>query len=100
MKPFEFVNAESATHAISLLEADPSQTRLIAGGTDIMGEIKESVVEPATLVNISAVNDISGITITGDGLRLGALTTLTEIESDETIAREYPALAQAAYLRC
>ncbi len=96
MKPFEFVNAESATHAISLLEADPSQTRLIAGGTDIMGEIKESVVEPATLVNISAINDISGITIAENGLRLGALTTLNEIESDETIAREYPALAQAA----
>lgn len=96
MKPFKFVNADSAAHAISLLEADPSQTRLIAGGTDIMSEIKESVVEPATLISLSTLNDISGISIAEDGLRLGALTTLTEIESDETVLRDYPALAQAA----
>lgn len=96
MKPFRFVNAESAAHVSSLLEADPSRTRLMAGGTDIMGEIKEGVVEPATLISLSTLTDISGITITEDGLRIGALTTLTEIESDETIAHDYPALAQAA----
>ena len=95
MRPFRLVDAESSEHAISLLEAEPSLARPLAGGTDLMGEIKEGVVEPAMLVNLASLESLSGIAYTEDGLSVGAMTTLAELESDEPIARDYPALALA-----
>ena len=95
MNPFRFVDAKSSEHAVSLLEADPSGARPLAGGTDLMGEIKEGVVEPATLVSLSSLPGMSGIEHAPDGLTIGAMTTLAELEADDTIARDYPALAQA-----
>ena len=95
MNPFRFVDAQSPEHAVSLLEADPSGARPLAGGTDLMGEIKESVVEPATLVSLASLPGMSGVERTAGGLSIGAMTTLTELEADEAIARDYPALAQA-----
>lgn len=95
MNPFRFVDAQSPEHAVSLLEADPSGARPLAGGTDLMGEIKEGVVEPATLVSLASLPGMSGIEHAPDGLTIGATTTLATLEADEAIARDYPALAQA-----
>ena len=95
MNPFRFVDAGSTEHAISLIEADPSGARPLAGGTDLMGEIKEGVVEPATLVSLASLPGMSGVEHGPDGLAIGAMTTLATLESDEVIARDYPALAQA-----
>ena len=95
MNPFRFVDAMSPEHAVSLLEADPSGARPLAGGTDLMGEIKEGVVEPATLVSLGSLAAMSGVEHTADSLTVGAMTTLAELERDEAIARDYPALAQA-----
>ncbi len=95
MNPFRFVDAGSTDHAVSLLEDDPSGARPLAGGTDLMGEIKEGVVEPATLVSLASLPGLSGVERTADGLAIGAMTTLAELEADEAIARDYPALAQA-----
>ena len=60
-----------------------------------MGEIKEGIVEPALLVNLDSLEGLSGIAHTEDGLSVGAMTTLAELESDEAISSEYSALAQA-----
>ena len=95
MRPFRLVDAESPEHAISLLEAESSLARPLAGGTDLLGEIKEGVVAPGMLVNLASVESLYGIAHTGDGLSIGAMTTLSELENDESIARDYPALAQA-----
>ena len=95
MRPFRLVNAESTEHAASLISAKPSLARPIAGGTDLLAEMKEGVAEPAMLVNLASLDSLTGITHTGDGLNVGATTTLAELGDDETIAREYPALAQA-----
>ncbi len=89
------MNAESREHAISLLEAEPSCARPIAGGTDLMAEMKEGVAAPAMLVNLASLESLHGIEHAGDGLSIGAMTTLAELENDEFIARDYPALAQA-----
>ncbi len=95
MRPFRLVNAESREHAISLLDAESSCARPIAGGTDLLAEMKEGVVEPAMLVNLASLESLHGIEHAGDGLSIGAMTTLAELENDEFIARDYPALAQA-----
>ena len=95
MRPFRLVDAESTEQAVSLMSAKPSTARPIAGGTDLLAEMKEGVAEPAMLVNLASLDSLRGITHTGDGLSVGAMTTLAELENDEIIAREYPSLAQA-----
>ncbi len=77
------------------MSANPSLAKPIAGGTDLLAEMKEGVAAPAMLVNLASLESLSGITHTGDGMSVGAMTTLAELGNDGTIAREYPALAQA-----
>ena len=95
MRPFRLVDAESAEHATSLLKAEPSLAKPLAGGTDLMGEIKEGIVEPTMLVNLASLESLSGIAHTEDGLSVGAMTKLSELENDESITHDYPALSQA-----
>ena len=95
MRPFQLVDAESPDHAVSLLEAEPALAKPLAGGTDLLAEMKEGVAEPATLVNLATLDSLNGITHTGDGLSIGAMTKLAELEDDDAIAHDYPALAQA-----
>ena len=96
MKPFEFVAAESLSQASSLILDDPASTRIIAGGTDILDEIKEGLIGPKTLVSLAGESEYEGVTAGPNGLVIGALTTVHQIESHTDIVRHYPALAQAA----
>ena len=95
MTPFRLVNAGSSEHAASLLDAEPSRSRPLAGGTDLLAETKEGVVESQTLVNLASVEGLSGIDFTDEGVTIGAMTTLAELADDERIERDYLALAQA-----
>ena len=95
MTPFRMEDAESAEHAASMLKAELSLARPLAGGTDLLAEIKEGVVEPETLVNLASVGSLSGIAFTEDGVNIGAMTTLADLANDERTERDYPALAQA-----
>ncbi len=96
MRPFTLVRAQSVSNACELLASGDGHTRLIAGGTDLLGEIKEGVVQPETLVGIDGVPELHEYDLTRQDLTLGALTPLVRIERDHEIARRYPALAQAA----
>jgi xanthine dehydrogenase YagS FAD-binding subunit len=69
---------------------------LHAGGTDLLGCLRDGVFSAEKVVSLSGLDDLRGIRSTGDGLRIGALTTLTEIANDDSIAERYGALSQAA----
>jgi len=70
---------------------------LHAGGTDLLGCLRDGVFTAEKVVSLSGLEELRGIQATRDGgLRIGALTTLTEIASDATIAQRYAALSQAA----
>ena len=96
MKPFQFVEAASLEDASEMLATATNRAMVIAGGTDLLGENKEGVVQPQTLVGIDGVPELHEYDLTRQGLTLGALTPLVRIERDHEIARRYPALAQAA----
>jgi xanthine dehydrogenase YagS FAD-binding subunit len=74
-------------------------SRLHAGGTDLLGCLRDGVFAAPSLVSISRVNGLSGISAvpppTG-GLRVGATTTLSQVAADKTITQSYRSLAQAA----
>ena len=72
-------------------------TRLHAGGTDLLGCLRDGVVAADKLVSISHLAELRGITRTGNGsVRIGALTTLTEIAEHPYIMEHYAALSQGA----
>jgi xanthine dehydrogenase YagS FAD-binding subunit len=106
MKPFEFAVARSVEEIIDALarESGPGKpyaragVRLLAGGTDLIPLMKEGLARPERLINIMPTTALRGISGTRSaGLRIGALTTLAELERDDTIAAEYPILRQAVW---
>lgn len=96
MKAFEFINATDLKGASQALGRNPDQAKLLAGGIDLLSELKEHIVEPDRVVNLKSVPGLDKLTADRKGLTLGALVTLTEIEKHATIRRDYAALAEAA----
>ncbi|MGK0265555.1 MAG: xanthine dehydrogenase YagS FAD-binding subunit, partial [Planctomycetota bacterium] len=85
MKPFSYVVPKSLDEAI---EAAAQPNTLIKGaGLDIVDRMKERLQTPTSIVNLLPLKDeLKGITVEADGgIRIGALTTLTEIESHEAL---------------
>ena len=80
---------------MELLRDGAGEALAIAGGTDLLGEVKEGIVSPATLISLAAIPELQGIELDSHGLTIGAATTLAEIEGRADIAEGYPLLSQA-----
>jgi carbon-monoxide dehydrogenase medium subunit len=94
MKKFEYYQPETLPEAFQLMERHGTAARYIAGGTDILIRIKRKVIEPSVLISLRGVGDLKGI-LANQGLSLGSMTLLREVEREPGIARDYPALSQA-----
>jgi xanthine dehydrogenase YagS FAD-binding subunit len=92
---FAYVRPTTLKDAFQYLGRD--KARLHAGGTDLLGCLRDGVFEAGTLVSLSRVDGLRGISATPDGgLRIGALTTIAEVAAHATIRERYAGLAQAA----
>jgi xanthine dehydrogenase YagS FAD-binding subunit len=96
VRPFAFVEPTSLDEVIHLLAPGQGQARLIAGGSDLLGELKEDVVAYDRLVSLAGVEELRHIREAGGGLRLGALVTLAQLEYDPRLDGPYRILAEAA----
>lgn len=95
LRSFAFIRANSLAVAFKQLEG-PS-ARIHAGGTDLLGCLRDHVMAAEKVVSISSVAELRGIAATADGgLRIGALTTIAEIAAHPVIKEKYTAVAQAA----
>ena len=72
------------------------QAKVIAGGTDVMVDIKYKE-EPGCLVNIKKIPGLGGIPENGGSLRIGALTTIREIETNAIVRDKLPVLWEACH---
>jgi xanthine dehydrogenase YagS FAD-binding subunit len=92
---FSYVRPKSLKEAVKQLAS--ADAGLHAGGTDLLGCLRDHVFDIKKLVSISGLKELKGITKTPDnGLRIGALTTITEIAEHPAVNERYAALAQAA----
>jgi xanthine dehydrogenase YagS FAD-binding subunit len=91
---FAYARPKSLDEAVKAL-AD-GQGRVHAGGTDLLGCLRDGVFTAPTLVSLSAVPGLRGVEQTAEGLRIGALTPLTELAESEVVRTRYRALAEAA----
>ena len=96
MENFAYVNAADVEQASSLLSDDWSETKMIAGGTDLLGELKEYIETPKKVVNLKSIPGLDEIKADGSGLTIGALVTLADIAAHPTIQHHYTVLAEAA----
>ncbi len=96
---FQLLQPTSLSEACALLAAAPDDTVPIAGGTDLLSEIRDGTAAPATLVVLDSIADanLAGVAETAaGGFRIGALTTIADIAAHDGIRRRHTALAQAA----
>ena len=94
MQAFEYVSATKKEQVAALLT---EQGSILAGGTDLLALMKDDVIAPKRLVNIKQIEGLRGISYqSGNGLRIGALTTIAELADDGSVRQNYPALSEAA----
>ena len=96
------VDAESVEEAIAVLAEHGERARLLAGGTDLLGLVKDGIdgpkmPRPEILVNVKTIPALRRIEALADGgLSIGATALLSEVETHPVIRARFPALAQAA----
>ena len=96
MKPFTYIEPNSLDAVIRHLTVDPQQAHLIAGGSDLIGELKEGIVHYDRLISLAGVTGLRDIESQDGGLRLGAMVTLDTLEHDTRLQGAYRLLAEAA----
>jgi 4-hydroxybenzoyl-CoA reductase subunit beta len=95
MPDFELKRAANLVEAVAWLAADP-EARLLAGGTDLVPNLRRGIEPARVLIDLSAVHGLSDITLDAAGVNLGARVTLARLAADTSIAQQFPALAEAA----
>ena len=94
MKSFQHIDASDIETAVKALQEPGVQA--IAGGTDLTTELKKDIRAPKKLVNIKRIPNLRQISATDGGLKIGALTTITELETDTAIRERFGILSQSA----
>ena len=97
MKAPEFAYAKpgSLDEVFDLLDRHGDRARILAGGQSLLASLNLRLSEPELLIDITGIPGLSGIAVSGQTLRIGALTTHRQIETSAEIARRLPLLAQA-----
>ncbi len=98
MRTFAHFNPRTIDEAVAILQRYGNKARVIAGGTDILGKMKDEILPayPEALVNIKTVADLDFIETANGVTRIGALTRLDDIARSDLIKESFPALAEAA----
>ena len=95
MHPFALSRADDAAGAIAAHAHDP-QLAFIAGGTDLLGLIKDRAARPARLLDINGLPDMARVEALPDGgLRIGALARMSDVAADMEVRRRFPVIAEA-----
>lgn len=97
MRPFEYFEPTTLEEAVTLLGRYYGQASLLAGGTDLLVEIKEQLRQPDYVINLKKIPGLDQLVYDEpQGLSLGALVTVRRVETSAFVAENYAGLAQAA----
>lgn len=104
MKAFEWANATTVNEAVQLLSSAPvgsdvdEAARPIAGGQDLLTTMKDYTSRPSRVVNLKSIRGLDGIQGNAkNGLTIGALVTLTQLEEHPVVKTSFPGLSEAAH---
>lgn len=95
MTVFEYFAPGSLNDVLSLLRDGGAQARVLAGGTDMILDLKNHAVRPEVIVDLNRVRELSFVELEGDTLHIGAATTLNEIKDSPVVRQRAPVLLDA-----
>lgn len=97
MKPFQYLAPTTLSEVISLLAKYKDEAKVIAGGTDLVVQMRKRTVMPQYIVDITGIPGLDYIRYDAkQGLTIGALTTIRALEKSTDLWQMYPILSQAA----
>jgi 4-hydroxybenzoyl-CoA reductase subunit beta len=96
LPPFQYHQPRGLGDALALLAEHGDEAMPVAGGTDVVPNMKHRLHEPGHLVSLRRVPELRGIDVTDDAVTIGAAETLADVAADPRVARRLPALADAA----
>jgi carbon-monoxide dehydrogenase medium subunit len=94
--PFDYEVAESTAHALALLTELGEDAKLLAGGHSLLPMMKVRLAQPAVLIDIARLGELSGIRLEGEQVVIGATTRHAEVAESPLLKAEAPILAYAA----
>src|SRR5574337_1999241 len=95
MPEFRFQRPTSLEEAVRL-KTTSKDARFVAGGTDLLVNLRRGLGEPSDLIDLRAIADLAAVRRIEDSLWLGAGVTLADLARHPDVLASYPALAQAA----
>jgi CO/xanthine dehydrogenase FAD-binding subunit len=97
MKAFDYLRPASVEEACTLLAAGNGSLKILAGGTDLLVQMKHGKLQPAALISLRGVPGLSFVRVESEGgLSLGAATPLAAVENSPLVIKSFPAIAEAA----
>jgi aerobic carbon-monoxide dehydrogenase medium subunit len=93
---FDYVRAENAEQAISLIGEHGDEAKFLAGGHSLLPLMKLRLAQPTVLIDIGRLNDLSYVRDAGDHIAIGALTRHMDVETSDLLLEHAPLLAHAA----
>lgn len=98
MRKFTHINARTVDEAVMALRRYGNRASVIAGGTDLLGKMKDEIlpIYPEALINLKTIAGLEFLREEAGVLRIGALTPLDDIAKEPLIREKYAALSQAA----
>ena len=96
MREFKIAQPRTVDELTALLAETKEPTAMMAGGTDLIDELKSGVAAAGFVVDLQTVAGLAGIVPEKGGLRIGAMTRIVDLADDAAVARDFPSLRQAA----
>ncbi len=96
MQSFDYQKVYSLREALDAASASKGASVFMAGGTDLLVQIKEGKKRPKGIIDLKGISEMDGVEITGDECSIGALTSIRILERSLSLSEKVPLLAQAA----
>lgn len=97
LNQFDYYAPKTKNEALELVKNLGETAKVLAGGTDLVIMLKEKMIKPEAIINISELDELKGIVCnSGKGAEIGACTTIADIEFSDALGKKYPALTNAA----
>ena len=96
LPPFRYHRPETVERALDIMGEHSGAAMYVAGGTDLIPNMKHRLFEPGHLVALKRIQEMGGITVADGYLRIGAAVTLSGIAANREVLTRFPALADAA----
>lgn len=93
---FDYLRADSLAQVFDLMDEHGDAMALLAGGQTLLATLNMRLSAPALVLDIGRLDALRGVGVSGDALRIGALTRHVEIEESALVAHHAPLLTQAA----